>query len=134
VTLDNLSANKTPAIRAWCMRSKVELCLTPTNASWANPIEAQFGPPRSSTMANSYYPNHTVLARGLHAYLRWRNTNARHPEPWPPNAANAPASAANANNSGALNVRRLVGAGPGVGAGPTWRAGLRHRRRLRRRA
>jgi hypothetical protein len=29
-------------------------------------------------MANSNYPNHTVLARDLHAYLRWRNANARH--------------------------------------------------------
>jgi hypothetical protein len=28
-------------------------------------------------MANSDYPNHIVLARDLHAYLRWRNANAR---------------------------------------------------------
>jgi hypothetical protein len=56
------------------------LCYTPTNASWANPIEAQFGPLRMFTMANSNHPNHTVLARKLQAYLRWRNTNARHPD------------------------------------------------------
>ncbi|GAB2806720.1 hypothetical protein GCM10027176_09660 [Actinoallomurus bryophytorum] len=31
-------------------------------------------------MGNSDHPNHTVLARRLHAYLRWRNTNARHPD------------------------------------------------------
>ena len=31
-------------------------------------------------MANSDYPNHIVLARDLHAYLRWRNANARHPD------------------------------------------------------
>jgi hypothetical protein len=31
-------------------------------------------------MANSDYPNHVVLARDLHAYLRWRNANARHPD------------------------------------------------------
>ncbi len=37
VILDNLSANKTPTIRTWATRNKVELCLTPTNASWANP-------------------------------------------------------------------------------------------------
>jgi hypothetical protein len=48
VILDNLSANKTPAIRAWATANKVELCLTPTSASWANPIEAQFGPLRTS--------------------------------------------------------------------------------------
>jgi hypothetical protein len=43
VILDNLSANKTPAIRRWAGRANVELCFTPVNASWANPIEAQFG-------------------------------------------------------------------------------------------
>src|SRR5271163_3997976 len=43
VIMDNLSANKTPPIRGWAGKHKVELCFTPTNASWANPIEAQFG-------------------------------------------------------------------------------------------
>ena len=79
VIMDNLAANKTPTIRAWAARHKVELCLTPTNASWADPIEAQFGPLRTFTMANSNYPNHVVLARDLQAYLRWRNANARDP-------------------------------------------------------
>jgi transposase len=35
VIADNLSANKTPAIRRWAERANVELCFTPTNASWA---------------------------------------------------------------------------------------------------
>ncbi len=35
------------------------------------------------------------------ACLRWRNAHARHPACWPPSAANAPASAANASNAGA---------------------------------
>jgi hypothetical protein len=61
-------------------RNNVELCLTPTSASWANPIEAQFGPLRAFTMGASYHPNHTMLARVMHAYLRWRNANARHPD------------------------------------------------------
>lgn len=80
VIMDNLSANKTPTIRRWAARHKVELCFTPTNASWANPIETQFGPLRTFTMANSDYPNHTVLTRNLQSYLRWRNTHARHPD------------------------------------------------------
>jgi transposase len=80
VILDNLSANTTPQIRAWCQRHQVELCLTPTNASWANPIESQFGPLRQFTMANSDHPNHSMLARDIHAYLRWRNANNRHPD------------------------------------------------------
>jgi transposase len=33
-------------------RHKVKLCFTPTSASWANPIEAQFGPLRTFVMGN----------------------------------------------------------------------------------
>lgn len=80
VILDNLSANKTPKIRSWAAENNVELCFTPTNASWANPIEAQFGPLRTFVMGDSNHPNHTVLARRLQDYLRWRNANARHPD------------------------------------------------------
>jgi transposase len=80
VILDNLSANKTPAIRAWAERANVELCLTPTNASWANPIEAQFGPVRTFVMGGSDHPSHPALARKLQQYLAWRNANARHPD------------------------------------------------------
>jgi transposase len=80
VILDNLSANKTPAIRRWAKRENVELCFTPTNASWANPVEAHFGPLRTFVMGNSDYPNHPALARRLQAYLRWRNAHARHPD------------------------------------------------------
>ncbi|GHB72053.1 hypothetical protein GCM10010377_73300 [Streptomyces viridiviolaceus] len=36
------------------------------------------GPLRQFTIANSHHPNHTVQTRALHAYLRWRNANARH--------------------------------------------------------
>jgi transposase len=80
VILDNLSANKTSPIRAWAKQHKVRLCFTPTNASWANPIEAQFGPLRSFVMGGSDHPSHTVLARRIQDYLAWRNTNARHPD------------------------------------------------------
>ncbi|MFE7354661.1 helix-turn-helix domain-containing protein [Streptomyces sp. NPDC057543] len=78
VILDNLSAHKGTDIRRWATKHKVELCFTPTYASWANPIEAHFGPLRQFTIANSNHPNHTVQTRALHAYLRWRNANARH--------------------------------------------------------
>ncbi len=50
----------------------------PAYASWANPIEAHFGPLRQFTVTNSNHPNHTVQTRALHACLRWRNANARH--------------------------------------------------------
>jgi transposase len=80
VILDNLSAHKSARILRWASRNKVELCFTPTNASWANPIEAHFGPLRQFTLANSNHPNHTVQTQELHRYLRWRNQNARHPD------------------------------------------------------
>jgi transposase len=44
VILDNLAASKTPAIRRWARRENAGLCLTPANASWANPVAAHFGP------------------------------------------------------------------------------------------
>ncbi|MGW2749184.1 IS630 family transposase [Streptomyces sp. NPDC001450] len=80
VIMDNLSAHKGIKIRTWAKKHRVELCFTPTNASWANPIEAHFGPLRQFTLANSNHPNHTVQTRALHRYLRWRNINARHPD------------------------------------------------------
>ena len=78
--MDNLAANKTPRILGWAADNNVEICLTPTYASWANPIEPQFGPLRTFVIANSVHPNHTVLASELQRHLRWRNANARHPD------------------------------------------------------
>jgi len=63
VIMDNLSANKTPAIRRWAQRENAELCFTPTSASGC-----------------SDHPNHPALARRLQDYLRWRNAHARHPD------------------------------------------------------
>jgi transposase len=80
VILDNLSAHKGPTIRRWAARYAVELCFTPTYASWANPIEVHFGPLRSFVIAGSNHANHVVLTRALHKHLRWRNAHARHPD------------------------------------------------------
>lgn len=80
VILDNLSARKGERIRRWAKMSRVELCFTLTYASWANPIEAHFGPLRQFTVDNSHHPNHHAQPRALPACLRWRNKNARHPE------------------------------------------------------
>ena len=80
VILDNLSAHKGATIRTWARCNKVELCFTPTYSSWANPIEAHFGPLREFVLNNSNHANHIVLTRRLHAHLRWRNANARAPE------------------------------------------------------
>ena len=80
LALDNLSAHKGGKIRRWAKKNRVELCFTATYASWANPIEARFGPLRQFTIA--YSPAVTTPDRleALHAYLRWRNANIRHPD------------------------------------------------------
>lgn len=59
VILDNLSAHKGETIRRWAKNKRVELCFTPTYASWANPIKAHFGPLRQFTVANA---NHATTS------------------------------------------------------------------------
>ncbi len=56
VILDNLSAHKGTGIRRWAKKNKVELCFTPAYASWANAIEAHFGPLRQFNIANCQPP------------------------------------------------------------------------------
>jgi len=74
---------------------------TPTNASWANPIEAQFGPVRTFVMGASDHPSHTVLAASSRTTCAGATPTPAIPTSWPPNAANAPASAANGTSAGA---------------------------------
>ena len=101
VIMDNLSANKTPPIRAWAGKHKVELCFTPTSASWANPIEAQFGPLRISPWAAQIIRTTPCWPAACRSTWPGATPTPATPTSWPPSAANAPASAANASNAGA---------------------------------
>ena len=80
VILDNLNHHKKLEIRDWCAANKVELAFTPTYSSWANPIEAHFGPLREFVLNNSDYENHAALARAIRSYLKWRNSHKRDPK------------------------------------------------------
>jgi transposase len=80
VILDNLNHHRGPALRQWCADHDVELAFTPTYGSWANPIEAHFGPLRQFTIANSDHQSHAELAAAIRKYVRWRNANTRDPE------------------------------------------------------
>ena len=79
VILDNLNHHKNRDVRAWCEANNVELVFTPTYASWANPIEAHFGPLRQFVLSNSDHADHPALARAIRSYLRWRNSHTRDP-------------------------------------------------------
>lgn len=78
--MDNLNHHKNRDVRDWCDSNNVELVFTPTYASWANPIEAHFGPLRQFVIANSDHTDHPALARAIRSYLRWRNAHTRDPE------------------------------------------------------
>jgi transposase len=80
VILDNLNHHKNRTVREWCDDNAVELVFTPTYASWANPIEAHFGPLRQFVIANSDYADHRALGHAIRSYLRWRNAHTRDPE------------------------------------------------------
>lgn len=63
IILDNLSAHTGAAIRRWAKKNKVELCFTPTNASWANPVEAH-----AVTAAENRAVDHLTLAAIVRAH------------------------------------------------------------------
>ena len=109
---DNLSAHKGEKVRRWAMKNRVELCFTPTYASWANPIEARFGPLRQFTIANSRHRNHTAQTRALHAYLRWggRPLTTAADQPHPAN----PCGQRTGRIAREHNVARRVAAGGAV--------------------
>ena len=77
--LDNLSANKTPVHPALGRTRQRRAVLHSCERVVGQP-DPQFGPVRAFVMGGSDHPNHTVLARRLQDYLRWRNANARHPD------------------------------------------------------
>ena len=65
VILDNLNHHRGPMIRTWCANNAVELAFTPTYGSWANPIEAHFGPLREFSIANSDHQSHAEMAKAI---------------------------------------------------------------------
>lgn len=101
IILDNLSTNTTPAIRTWCQRNKVELCLTPqerllgeTDRGTVRAVTAvhprQLRPPQppSTRPGNAHLP--ALAQRQQPASRRPRRTTPR----------TRPNPAANATNAG----------------------------------
>jgi hypothetical protein len=100
VILDNLNHHKNHDVRDWCAANNVELVFTPTYASWANPIEAHFGPLRQFVIANSDHPDHPALAGPSAPTSAGATPTPATPASSTPNAATEPASAANNNAAG----------------------------------
>jgi DDE superfamily endonuclease len=106
VIMDNLSANKAPAIRRWAQRENVELCFTPTSASWANPRRSS-GPCAPLSWAARTTRTTPRWLAGSRTICDSATRTPATPTCWPPSAANEPASAANASNAGAARNLKL---------------------------
>lgn len=90
VILDNLNHHKNRDVREWCAANRVELAFTPTYGSWANPIEAHFGPLRQFVIANSDHRSGRLRVRSASTSVgatphtpRPRSPRGRTPPPRP---------------------------------------------------
>jgi transposase len=70
---DNLSAHKTPAIRAWAAANNVELVFTPTYASFLNRIECHFWAINEFVVNNADYPDWDTLRKAMADHIQYRN-------------------------------------------------------------
>jgi transposase len=83
VILDNLpNVHDHPCFLALLRRLRIHPVWTPTNASWLNLIEAQFGVLKRFTLSDTDDPSHTQRRRRIVRYIRYRNRrtgSGRHP-------------------------------------------------------
>ena len=74
VVLDNLPhVHDHPRFLALLRRLRIHPVFTPTNASWLNLIEAQFGVLKRFTLTDTDDPTHLVRRRRVARYIRYRN-------------------------------------------------------------
>jgi len=74
---DNLSANWTPAIRAFAVEHNIELVATPTYASYLNPVECHFSALSQFVVANTDYLDWDAFAFALARHIHYRNGDHR---------------------------------------------------------
>jgi transposase len=74
VIMDNLRrVHDHPDFRRHLRRLRITPVYIPTNASWLNLIEAQFGVLRRFTLANTDDPTHAARNRRIYRFLRYRH-------------------------------------------------------------
>lgn len=74
------AAHKGADIRRWAKKNKVELCFTPTYGLVGEPDRGALRTLAAVHHRQLQLPQPHRADRVLHAYLRWRNANARHPD------------------------------------------------------
>lgn len=74
VVMDNLhNVHDNPRVLALLRRLRIHPVWTPTNASWLNLIEAQFGVLKRFTMTDTDDRTHVERRRRVYRYLRYRH-------------------------------------------------------------
>ncbi len=74
VVLDNLhNVHDHPTVLALMHKLRIHPLWTPTESSWLNLIEAQFGVLKRFTVANTDDPAHVVRRRRIYRYLNYRH-------------------------------------------------------------
>ncbi len=83
VILDNLhNTHDHPRFLALLRRLLIRPAWTPTDASWLNLIEPQFGALKRLTLTNTHDTRHALRRHRIYRYLRYRNRKVdtlRHP-------------------------------------------------------
>jgi hypothetical protein len=74
VVMDNLhQTHDHPRFRGLLRDLSIQAAWTPTEASWLNLIEAQFGVLKRFTLAHTDDRSHAQRRRRIYRYLRWRD-------------------------------------------------------------
>jgi DDE superfamily endonuclease len=80
VILDNFSPHIMDRVLAYALENNMSFVLTPTNASWLNPIEPHFGPLRKFAISNCDPTGHPEIATSVRRYIAWRNRHHAPPK------------------------------------------------------
>ena len=81
LVLDNLPhVHDHPRFLRLLRRLRIIPVFTPTNASWLNLIEVQFGVTKRFTLTDTDDPSHAVRRRRIVRYIRYRNRKAHCPQ------------------------------------------------------
>ena len=83
IILDNLSAHKTPAIKAWMEKnSHIHFHFTPTSASWLNAVEGWFAQLERRSLYRGVFTSVAELKDEINRFIKVYNSELAKPFQW----------------------------------------------------
>ena len=73
IIMDNIGFHLTDEIVEYAATHDIRFYLTPTGASWLNPIESHFTALRKFALDDTDYRSHPEQEAAIFSYLKWRN-------------------------------------------------------------